>query len=153
MLALRRILLAMVAAAAVSSTAPPGLAQQPFSCNVQGVKPVVRVQGLTEYAGDIVITCTGGTPTPAGVQVPMDNFEVDIPSTNITSRLLGAHQTQRGDGGKPYTESLLIVDDALPLGGYQNPNQATYHPSLLSITQHACPNSDRPDSCVNYGNG
>ena len=152
MLALRRILLAMVAVAAVSSTAAPALAQQPLSCNVQGVEPVIRVQGLTEYVGDIVITCSGGTPTAAGVKVPMDDFEVDIPSTNITSRLLGAHKTSAADGAKPYTESLLVVDEAFPFGGYQNPNQATPF-TPLSVTQHACPSSDSPGSCVNYGNG
>ena len=67
-----------------------------------GVPPTVRVEGITELVGDIVITCTGGTPTPAGTTVPYVNVMVGL-NTTITSRLLGSNTG--------VNDALLLVDE------------------------------------------
>jgi len=156
MAAFRKIFLALAAVAAVSSTAPLALAQSGnLTCTAGSTLPVVRVEGLTEYVGDVLITCTGGTPTGSGATVLTDNFEIDITSTNITSRLLGV-TTNTANGAYPLVESLLIINEAFPLGGYQNPSSIqapVAPPATYSITQKACPNSNSQGSCRNLGNG
>lgn len=43
-----------------------------FQCTANaGVTPLVRGEGLAESVGDIVLNCSGGTPTPAGQAVPL----------------------------------------------------------------------------------
>jgi hypothetical protein len=53
--------------------------------------------------GDLVIECTGGTPTPGGQALPSVDFEVEL-NTNISSRLL------EGDA----LEALMLIDDPAP---------------------------------------
>jgi hypothetical protein len=159
MTALRRALLTLAAVLTVSATAPPAFAQ--LSCALSAVVPLVRVEGLTEYIGDMVLTCTGGTPTADGALIPVDNFAVSITDTNITSRLLNQNLPSV-NGGYPYVESTLIINEAFPKSGaaspaYQNPNSvatpAVLPPNPWSITQSACPTSNQPGACDFLGNG
>jgi hypothetical protein len=81
----------------------PGIFAQTsqFACIANaGVPPIVRADGLSELMGDLVLSCTGGTPTPANQAVPQYNVTVAL-STNVTSRVLAGS----------FTEALLIVDD------------------------------------------
>jgi len=154
MAAFRKVFLALAVVAAVSSTAPSVFAQVAVSCTAGTVLPVVRVEGITEYVGDIFVTCTGGNPTAAGVVVGTDNFELDINDTTFTSRLLDA-SLPSVNGGYPYVESVIIIDEAFPTGS-QNPTtvpQPIVPPSEWSITQSGCPQSDQTGKCPNYGNG
>lgn len=76
-------------------------AQPAFSCNSNaGVPPIVRAEGLTELVGDLILNCTGGTPTALGATVPQVNFQIFL-NTNVTSRLLS----------DPWSEALLMVDE------------------------------------------
>ncbi len=70
-----------------------------------GVPPVVRAEGVTELLGDIVLACTGGTPTAAGLPVPGRNIVVSL-NTDITSRLVGFPSS--------VTEALLVIDEPSP---------------------------------------
>src|SRR5271169_1668704 len=115
MAAFRKVFLALAVVAAVSSTAPSVFAQAAMSCTAGTVLPVVRVEGLTEYVGDIFITCTGGNPTAAGIVVSSDNFEIDINDTTFTSRLLDA-SLPAVNGSYPYVESTLIINESFPKG-------------------------------------
>lgn len=63
-----------------------------------------RVEGVTEQVGDIVLNCTGGTPTPAGQPIPLQNIELSL-STNITSRIVGEGNV---------SEALLLIDEPYP---------------------------------------
>jgi uncharacterized protein (TIGR03437 family) len=54
----------------------------PLNCNVTGVAVQVRTEGLTEQLGDIVLSCTGGTP---GATVS-GNLSVSLPVA-VTNRL------------------------------------------------------------------
>jgi hypothetical protein len=79
----------------------PASAQPALQCTANaGVPPTVRAEGLTELVGDIVLNCTGGTPTAAGAQIAPANVTVFL-STNITSRLVA----------DPMTEALLLIDE------------------------------------------
>lgn len=87
---------ALMFGAAASANAQPA-----FSCNSNaGVPPIVRAEGLTELVGDLILNCTGGTPTAVDAAVPRVNFQIFL-NTNVTSRLLN----------DPFSEALLMVDE------------------------------------------
>lgn len=86
----------------------------PMTCIASGANPTqLRAEGLTEKTGDVLITCTGGTPTdPGGVApanpanvVPTSNIQIFL-NTSLTSRLLNA-TTQA-------SEALLLINEPLP---------------------------------------
>jgi len=72
-----------------------------FACvGNAGVPPIVRAEGLTELVGDLVLNCTGGTPTAAGSAVPQANVQIFL-NTNVTSKLTS----------DPWSEALLMIDE------------------------------------------
>ena len=80
-----------------------------FTCNATATPFDMRAEGITEQAGDLVLTCTGGTITPAGNLIPSVNITVSL-NTNITSRLL--------NGSSNLTEALLLINE--PTSGNQS---------------------------------
>ncbi|MBK9167100.1 MAG: hypothetical protein IPM24_06495 [Bryobacterales bacterium] len=50
--------------------------------------------------GDLLLNCTGGTPTPAGQPIPPVNIQIFL-NTAVTSKILSG----------AFTESLLLLDD------------------------------------------
>jgi hypothetical protein len=92
----------------VVMAATPFLAQAQFgalSCSTASTfsRPV-RAEGVTEAVGDVVITCTGGTPTSEGSTLPFINLQVFL-NTDLTSRKLGSGNA---------VEALLLIDEPLP---------------------------------------
>lgn len=78
-----------------------------FTCTANAATPpLVRGEGITELTGDLLLTCTGGTATGAGVTVPTANIQIFL-NTAITSRLISG----------PNDEALLMVDDPQPVAG------------------------------------
>jgi len=88
----------------------------------------VRVEGVTELLGDILVTCAGGTPTPIGQYVPLMNVHITLPSsTPITSRTMGTALPAGSQTPVLTSEATLLIDepfpanpvpaDATPLGG------------------------------------
>lgn len=72
-----------------------------LSCTASVPAPAtLRSEGFTERIGDIVLTCTGGTPTPAGAPVPAANFTISL-AAQITSRIYP----------NGWSEALLLVDE------------------------------------------
>ena len=99
----RKCLLAFAVLALLSSFAVPASAQvtPALQCTFNAaVTPTVRAEGLAELVGDIVLNCTGGTPTAAGLPVPQANITVFL-STNLTSRITS----------NPFTEVLMMFDE------------------------------------------
>ena len=144
MAAFRKLFFAAASAAALAAI--PASAQsnfQPFNCSVTANAPLVRWQGLTEQVGDILLTCTGGTPTTDGTTVPVNNFAVQIQSTNVTSQLLG-QSLPSDNGGYPLSEAILTVNEPTAFG-----SSAT---SPFGATQNACPTSNQ-GQCLNTGDG
>lgn len=76
-----------------------------FSCNATATPFDMRAEGITEQAGDIVLTCTGGTVTPLNGTIPSVDITVSL-NTNITSRLLA--------GSTNLTDALILINEPLP---------------------------------------
>src|SRR5262249_23882193 len=75
-----------------------------FSCIANAaVPPLVRAEGLTEKVGDVVLSCTGGTSTAPGAQIPAVNIQVFL-NTSDTSRILST-------SGGTWLDSLLMLDE------------------------------------------
>lgn len=77
--------------------------------------PIIREESFTELLGDIVLDCTGGTPTAGGIAVQTVNFTLSV-SAPVTSRLLSNTDSVAG----LFNEALLIVDEpntGVTLGG------------------------------------
>jgi len=66
---------------------------------------------LAELVGDLLVYCTGGTPTPPGKPVPQYTITVFL-NTNITSKVLGTQLAAFGNGQtSALDEALLIIDE------------------------------------------
>jgi hypothetical protein len=84
---------------------------QPVTCNASaGSPPILRAEGYTELAGDILLTCTTGnaqiSPT-GGYTMSVQLFS----TTNITSRLLTTATTV-GTVANNATEATMLVSYA-----------------------------------------
>ncbi len=90
------------AAAFLAFFAALGLAQaQAPQCSANAANVAnLRLNGQAEAVGDVVVTCTGGTPTATGQTVPGFNFTLTS-TVPITSKLLGG----------TWSEALLLVDE------------------------------------------
>ncbi len=127
----RKCLLAFAAIAVLLAVGIPAAnAQQTISCLANaGVPPIVRAEGITELVGDVILNCTGGTPTPVGNTIPLSNVTVFL-NTNITSRII----TTTGSAANA-SEAVLAIDEPFPTGG-PNPTSAT--PPAGAATQGYC---------------
>jgi hypothetical protein len=167
MAAIRKLFLALAGVTALTSgtNAFAQVVTQPspteIACNTIAVPTLVRVQGRTEQIGDIILTCTGGTPTPTGQAVLTANFAVQTsqPAPGVTSKELSAN-LPAANGGFPYVESLLAINDPTPAGGAQTPTHYTagagpdntlFMPATTSPVPNACPASNT-GACANMGN-
>jgi hypothetical protein len=73
------------------------------------VPPQLRTEGLTELIGDIVLTCTGGSPLTSGSTIPTANITVSL-GTNVTSRIL-ATGSIAGGPTQNISDALLLIDE------------------------------------------
>src|SRR4051794_30356629 len=62
-----------------------------------------RSEGTTEQVGDIVLICTGGTPTAAATSIPRANIQIFF-NVPVTSRL-------KTVGTVTASEALLLADE------------------------------------------
>ena len=82
-----------------------GLAQGQFSCDRIDTPVSVRREGRTELLSDIVLKCTGGTPSARGSAVP--RFQIVLAgNAALTSRVLVPGTTATG-----MSEALLVIDE------------------------------------------
>jgi len=137
MVDLRKSLLLLVAFAVFASVAFAQPTSLGTTCVTTAVNPTLRLEGITELIGDVVLQCTGGTPTTPGQEIPRVNIVLNAPRT-ITSKLLASTSTY-GD----YTEALLLVDEPTVNG-----NQAG--PGTYSGVQRPCPMDGSFSSSLNY---
>jgi hypothetical protein len=97
-----------------------------LTCLAQGAAtPQLRAEGYTELAGDIVITCTGGSALAVGTAIPTANIVLFL-STTVTSRLLVTN-------GVTASEALLLIDEpgsGLPGYGPSLPQIPCTNPNL-----------------------
>jgi hypothetical protein len=72
-----------------------------FACTANaGVPPDVRAEGEAELVGDLVLDCTGGTPSTAGSTVPVATITLSF-NTNVTSQIPASG----------FSEALLLIDE------------------------------------------
>jgi len=94
----------------------------PLQCTANaGVPPIVRVEGVAEAVGEVVIVCTGGFSVPTqDLDIPTINVQIFL-NTNLTSRLLGTN-----------SEALLLIDEPTPaeqIEAVSVPNSARFKAS------------------------
>jgi hypothetical protein len=166
MTAIRKLFLALAGVTVLTSgtTAFAQVVTQPspteIACSASAIATLVRVQGKTEQIGDIILTCTGGTPTANGLQVPTANFSIQTSQAKpgVTSKEIGVNLPSV-NGGYPFVESVLAINDPVPAAGASSAN--TYNalgatnlpvpPLPTSPVPNACPASNT-GSCLNTGN-
>lgn len=89
----------------------PLLGQSPPASSVSctqsspAIPRTTSLEGVAELAGDMVLTCQGGVPTPAGQAIPQLTLLAFI-NVNVTSRLLAT--------SPDLSEALLSIDDPAP---------------------------------------
>ena len=103
-------------------------------CSLQApASPIARAGGGSELVGDVLITCSGGTPTAIGMPAPSADVVV-LMNFNVSNRVAA--------GG--FTDALLIVDEP----------HATAHPtSPLLACGAAASNDDGSGICAITGDG
>jgi len=103
----RKWLFALAVVALLAGFTVPASAQIPTTpiCSSQvATNYLARSEGYTEQVGDLIVTCTGGIPTAAGIPVPQADITVTM-SQNVTSRITAA--TSSGT----FLDALLIIDE------------------------------------------
>jgi hypothetical protein len=107
----RKWLFALAAVALLAGLSVPASAQQnALTCTVQtATDNLVRAEGLAEQVGDVVLSCTGGTPTALGQPVPAINIQLFM-NYNVTSKITGT-QASGGINTTVFDEALLIIDE------------------------------------------
>ena len=83
----------------------PGFAQSMTCTATPPAAATIRQGGVAELTGDIVITCTGGTPVTTGA-FPTINVSMFF-NTAVTSRIVAP-------GTPPITEAILLIDNPAP---------------------------------------
>jgi hypothetical protein len=82
----------------------PGLSG--MSCATTVFPNASRAEGIAELMGDVVLNCTGGTPTPLGKPIPEYTLTYSL-NTNVTSRRLPEVPN--------LSEALLMIDEPFPV--------------------------------------
>jgi hypothetical protein len=106
-----------------------------------GTPPIVRAEGLTELVSDIVLVCSGGTPTPTGQPVPQANVTITLNNTSVTSRILAGPSPVRTN----LTEALLLIDEP---GAFSPPV-----PQLVCGTGGTVETASGSGACIITGTG
>jgi hypothetical protein len=97
-----RTAFAVALALVFALTAAPAFAQTPTTCQVESsIANLVRLNGTSELASDVVLVCTGGDP--AAPTLYNFTLTLNVPlTTKITNTVTGE------------TESLLLIDEPQP---------------------------------------
>ncbi len=75
-----------------------------MTCTASSFPLTIRAGGAAERVSDIVVTCTGGTPTPAGQTVGLASWTINFGNVAPTSRTLATS----------WSDALLVVDEPQP---------------------------------------
>jgi hypothetical protein len=106
----RKWLFALAVVALLAGLTVPASAQSTTVCNIQSATDnLARAEGYTELVGDVLLACTGGTPTAAGQPVPQINIQIFL-SQNVTSKITAVTGSS-STGSSVFLEALLIIDE------------------------------------------
>jgi hypothetical protein len=144
----RKMLFAFAAVALLAGLTVPANAQSACTA-VAGANTTLRSEGNNELVSDIVLKCTGGTPTAVNVLVPQVDIVISLNQT-ITSRI-----TATIGNGVQMNEALLLMDE--PNGAQWNnlvPGTTdTYHPILNCGAHSEDSSTSGPGVCAIYSDG
>ena len=133
-------LMAGAASAQIGQTSGSSSSALQCTANAAGT-PQVRQEGYTELLGDILITCTGGSPMTVGSKVDTTNITIyTSPALNITSRVLGS-----STAGVGVSEALLLIDE--PGSNLPSGVAGAYGPKAPQVL---CPYSSTANGCATY---
>src|SRR4051812_34234064 len=101
MLRIRSLAALVICSGLLISTAPAQVSGgNTMTCAVNvAAPPTIRAEGFTEKAGEITLSCTGGTPAPLSTPVPAANIQVFL-NAAVTSRIYP----------NGLSEAMLIID-------------------------------------------
>jgi len=106
----RKWLFALAVVALLAGLTVPASAQSTTVCAIQSATDnLARAEGYTELAGDVLLACTGGTPTAAGQPVPQITIQIFL-SQNVTSKITAVTGSS-STGTSVFLEALLIIDE------------------------------------------
>jgi hypothetical protein len=131
----RKLFLALIAGALLFTAVASA---QPYSCIANAVPTLVRVEGLADYVGDVLLVCNGSVPAGGLHDV---NVRMTL-STNITSNPLGSGSTSLAS---TLREATLVLDDGAsgfkgyssisPLTPYTDATQNVFQGLRISNTE------------------
>ncbi len=135
-----------------SSTAYAQVGGNSFTCAATAVPNIVRAEGIAELMGDVILNCTGGTPTVAGLPIPLQNVVITIGGTNITSRIVGS--TIPGSATYLVSEALLSIDEPYPTDPVPvNGTKDVTNPALIQLGCQATNNTNCAITSLGVGLG
>ena len=144
----RKMLFAFAAVALLAGLTVPANAQSACTA-VAGANTTLRSEGNNELVSDIVLKCTGGTPTQVNTLVPQVDIVISLNQT-ITSRI-----TATIGNGVQMAEALLLMDE--PNGAQWNnlvPGSTdTYHPLHNCGAYSEDSSTSGPGVCAIYSDG
>ena len=117
---------------------------QELVCEAIAANPLtLRVEGITELTGDLLIRCVGGTPTLKGQSIPTYNITATF-NTNVTSRIVSGN----------WSEALLLIDEPFPAQPVPVPPVIPSAPPQIACAQNGvlwvvC--NDKGDGGGGYG--
>jgi len=107
----RKWFFALAVVALLAGLTVPASAQSTTVCAIQSATDnLARAEGYTELVGDVLLACTGGTPTAAGQPVPQINIQIFL-SQNVTSKITAVTGSNSAGGASVFLEALLIIDE------------------------------------------
>jgi hypothetical protein len=102
---------AAVVASFIGSTGTASAQASPFVCNTSFSPLVVRVEGLRELVGDIVISCTGGNAVN-GVVIEQNPINANVPNV----RLASGFEPNVGTGTTGFLSGCWLAYAVVPVG-------------------------------------
>lgn len=110
------------------------ISNAPLNCTATATPRTIRLQGITELAGDVILICTGGAPTASSPIPQVNIFLTTNANVPITTAAIGSTLQPNQRIG-----SLLLLDE-LP-------------PQINGPGSQKFPCDDASGVCIGYGNG
>jgi len=111
----RKLLLALIAGALIFGTVASAA---DFSCQVSGVPTLIRSEGVADFVGDVLMSCSGTLPPLDVTNGLTANIRLSFLGQNviITSKVLDPSHTP-----SPVSEATLIKNNAVWTDGTRHP--------------------------------